>query len=120
MPYPGFPTDAAAPFLAAACLAKGTGVFIETIFDNRYGYVGELLRFGAHIKVEGRMAVVEGVSTLSGAAVKCTDLRGGAALVVAALAAEGETEITALHHIQRGYADLPQTLKNVGAVIEVL
>lgn len=120
MPYPGFPTDAAAPFLAAACLAKGTGVFIETIFDNRYGYVGELLRFGAHIKVEGRMAVVEGVSALSGAAVKCTDLRGGAALVVAALAAEGETEITALHHIQRGYADLPQTLENVGAVIEVL
>lgn len=120
MPYPGFPTDAAAPFLAAACLAKGTGVFIETIFDNRYGYVGELLRFGAHIKVEGRMAVVEGVSALSGAAVKCTDLRGGAALVVAALAAEGETAITALHHIQRGYADLPQTLENVGAVIEVL
>lgn len=117
MPYPGFPTDAAAPFLAAACLADGTSVFIETIFDNRYGYVGELTRFGAHVKAEGRMAVVEGVPTLSGAAVKCTDLRGGAALVIAALAAEGESEITEIRHIFRGYDALEDNLRETGAVI---
>ncbi len=118
-PYPGFPTDAAAPFLAAACIASGTSVFIETIFDNRYGYVGELTRFGAHIKAEGRMAVVEGVPSLSGAAVKCTDLRGGAALVIAALAAEGESEITEIQHIFRGYEALPDTLTRVGADIRL-
>lgn len=117
MPYPGFPTDAAAPFLAVACLAAGTGVFIETIFDNRYGYVGELTRFGARIKVEGRMAVVEGVPSLSGASVKCTDLRGGAALAVAALAAEGESEITEIRHILRGYEDMETALQQAGAVI---
>ncbi len=114
-PYPGFPTDAVAPILAAACVAQGTSMFIETIFDNRYGCVGELARFGANIKVEGRMAVVEGKPTLSGAAVQCTDLRGGAALVVAALAAEDTSEITALHHILRGYYALPDTLRAIGA-----
>lgn len=117
MPYPGFPTDAAAPILAAACLADGTSVFVETIFDNRYAYVGELCRFGAHIQVEGRTAVVEGVPALSGAAVKCTDLRGGAALVIAALAAEGESEITELTHIFRGYEKLPRQLSALGAHI---
>ena len=117
MPYPGFPTDAAAPLLAAACLADGTSVFVETIFDNRYGYVDELTRFGARIKVEGRMAVVEGVSALSGAMVKCTDLRGGAALLLAALAAEGESELTEIRHILRGYEAPAETLRRVGAVI---
>lgn len=116
-PHPGFPTDAAAPFVAAACVADGVSVFVETIFDNRFAYVGELARFGAKIKVDGRMAVVEGVPALSGAAVKCTDLRGGAALVIAALAAEDTSEITELQHILRGYDNLPQTLQKAGAVI---
>lgn len=119
-PHPGFPTDAAAPFVAMACLAEGTSMFVETIFDNRYAYADELTRFGAHLKVEGRTAVIEGVPALSGAAVKCTDLRGGAALVIAALAAEGESEITALQHICRGYAALPETLTGVGADIRLI
>lgn len=117
MPYPGFPTDAGAPLMAMACVAEGTSVWIETIFQNRYRHVGELLRLGAHIKTEGRVAVVEGVPFLSGAAVECTDLRGGAALVVAALAAEGTTEIGALSHLDRGYADLEQKLSALGASV---
>lgn len=118
-PHPGFPTDAAAPFVAAACVANGVSVFVETIFDNRFAYVGELTRFGAKIQVDGRMAVIEGVPTLSGAAVKCTDLRGGAALVVAALAAEDASEISEVQHILRGYDALPQTLQKAGAVITI-
>ncbi len=118
-PYPGFPTDAAAPFVAAACLAEGTSIFVETIFDNRYAYADELTRFGAHLKVEGRTAVIEGVHSLSGATARCTDLRGGAALVIAALAAEGNSEISALQHIFRGYADLPETLCRLGASVRL-
>ena len=117
MPYPGFPTDAQAPLMAMACLADGTSVFIETIFENRYKHAGELMRLGAKIKVEGRVAVVEGVPMLSGAPVECTDLRGGAALVVAALAAEGHTEITCLTHLDRGYEELEDCLARTGAVI---
>lgn len=117
MPYPGFPTDAQAPVMAMTCLADGTSVFIENIFENRYKHASELLRMGARIKVEGRVAVVEGVPVLSGAPVECTDLRGGAALVVAALAAEGETEITGLHHLDRGYEALETCLTEAGAVI---
>ncbi|MBQ9859665.1 MAG: UDP-N-acetylglucosamine 1-carboxyvinyltransferase [Clostridia bacterium] len=117
MPYPGFPTDAAAPLLAAACVAEGTTVFVENIFENRYRYVDELARMGARIQVDGRVAVVEGVPRLQGASVACTDLRGGAALVVAALAAGGETTVTALHHLDRGYDDLVGCLQGVGARI---
>ncbi|MCI9415298.1 MAG: UDP-N-acetylglucosamine 1-carboxyvinyltransferase [Clostridiales bacterium] len=117
MPYPGFPTDAQAPVMAMTCVAQGTSVFIETIFDNRYRHVDELSRLGARIKVEGRVAVVEGVPRLSGAQVECTDLRGGAALVIAALAADGETEITALQHLDRGYDGLEEGLSNLGASI---
>lgn len=120
MPYPGFPTDAAAPLLATACLAEGTVVFVETIFDNRYAYVNELTRFGARVKVEGHMALVEGVSSLSGAAVKCTDLRGGAALLLAALAAEGDSELSEIHHLLRGYEAPAETLRRVGAGIRYL
>lgn len=119
MPHPGFPTDAAAPILAATCTAKGVSVFIETIFDNRFNYIGELARLGAKAKVDGRIAVIEGVPTLYGGGVKCTDLRGGAALVVAALGAEGTSEITELHHILRGYDSLPESLALVGAEIEI-
>ncbi len=117
MPYPGFPTDAAAPLVAAACVADGTSVFVESIFENRYKYVDELARMGAHIRVDGRVAVVEGVAALQGATVACTDLRGGAALVIAALAASGETTISALRHIDRGYENLTACLKAVGADI---
>ncbi len=115
MPYPGFPTDGAAPLLAAACMARGTSVFIEGIFENRYKYVDELARMGARIRVDGRVAVVEGVPHLQGAEVTCTDLRGGAALVVAALAADGETAIAALQHLDRGYEGLEGCLQAVGA-----
>ena len=114
MPYPGFPTDAAAPLLAAATVADGTSVFVENIFECRYKYVGELHRMGARIKTEGRVAVIEGVSALSGAAVDCTDLRGGAALVIAALAAEGRSAIGELHHLDRGYAALESGLTALG------
>lgn len=117
LPYPGFPTDAQALLMAMSCVAEGTSVFIETIFESRYKHVGELMRLGAHIKVEGRVAVVEGVEQLSAAPVECTDLRGGAALVLAALCARGKTEITALHHLERGYEALTESLQNVGATI---
>lgn len=118
LPYPGFPTDAAAPLLAMSCVAEGTSVFVETIFEGRYKYVDELRRLGAHIKTEGRIAVTEGVPRLQGAAVDCTDLRGGAALVVAALAAEGESTIGNLIHLDRGYEALDTVLKTAGAHIE--
>ena len=117
LPYPGFPTDAQALVMAATTVAAGTSVFVETMFESRYNHVSELLRLGARIKVEGRVAVVEGTAALSGAAVACTDLRGGAALVVAALAAEGVTEITELHHLYRGYDGLADGLSAAGARI---
>ncbi len=117
MPYPGFPTDAGAPLLAAACVGVGTTLFVESIFENRFKYVDELTRLGARVRVDGRVAVVEGVPALHGASVACTDLRGGAALVVAALAARGQTRITALQHLDRGYDALTACLQAVGAHI---
>lgn len=115
LPYPGFPTDGAAPLLAAACVGQGTSLFIETIFASRYRYVDELARMGAHIRVDGRVAVVEGVDTLRGATVCCTDLRGGAALLVAALTATDTTEITEISHLDRGYEDPVGCLTALGA-----
>ncbi len=117
MPYPGFPTDAQAPVMAMATVAAGTGVFIENIFDSRYKHVSELVRMGAQIKTEGRMAVVEGVPALHGAKVCCTDLRGGAALLVAGLAAQGTTEIGRLCHLDRGYVAPERMLTALGADI---
>lgn len=117
MPYPGFPTDAQAPVMAMTTVADGTSMFVENIFESRYKHVGELLRLGANIKVEGRVAVVEGVERLSGAAVEATDLRGGAALVVAGLAAQGVTEVTGLHHLDRGYECIEKNLAALGAEI---
>ena len=116
-PYPGFPTDAQAPLMAA--LAGGTGctVFVENMFESRYRHVDELIRMGADIRVEGRVAVVYGVSRLHGATVMASDLRGGAALVVAALGAEGTTTVTGLHHIDRGYQSLEYDLQRLGAQI---
>ncbi len=119
MPYPGFCTDAQSIMLAMSCVAEGTSVFIETIFESRYKQVGELVRMGADIKVEGRMAVVQGVSQLQGAQVSCTDLRGGAALAIAALAARGESRLDCVHHIDRGYEYFVDNLKKLGAQIAI-
>ena len=117
MPYPGFPTDAQAPVMAMTTVADGTSVYIENIFESRYKHAGELMRMGAKIKIEGRVAVVEGVPRIYGSQVECTDLRGGAALVVAGLAADGLTEVTHLHHIDRGYERLEDNLRQLGAFI---
>ena len=116
-PYPGFPTDAQAILMAALLRSRGTTVFVENMFDNRYRHVDELCRMGADISVEGRVAVVTGVPRLSGAAVRCTDLRGGAALLVAGLAAEGETAIEEVQHICRGYEDPVRDLAALGGEI---
>ena len=118
MPYPGFPTDAQSPMMALSCVADGTSVYVENIFESRYKHAGELARMGAHIKIEGRVAVVEGVEKLHGATVVCTDLRGGASLVTAALVAEGTSEITQISHIERGYQDFDKNLACLGAKIE--
>ena len=116
-PYPGFPTDAQAVLMAALLRSRGTTVFEENIFENRYRHVDELTRMGADIRVAGRVAVVTGTETLHGAAVRCTDLRGGAALCVAALAAEGKTHISETGHIDRGYQDIVGDLRALGADI---
>ena len=113
-PYPGFPTDAQAPTMAALCTAAGSTVFVETMFDSRYRHVAELCRMGADIVTEGRVAVVRGVDRLHGARVTATDLRGGGALAVAALAAEGDTILTGVHHIDRGYEALEEMLRQLG------
>lgn len=113
-PYPGFPTDAQPPILASVLCAMGTTVFVENIFENRYRFAGELARMGANIAIEGRVAMVIGVKKLKGARVSATDLRGGAALVVAALSAEGESRISQVDHIDRGYDSIEQTLREIG------
>ncbi|MCI9120921.1 MAG: UDP-N-acetylglucosamine 1-carboxyvinyltransferase [Oscillibacter sp.] len=114
-PYPGFPTDAQAILMAALLRSRGATVFEENMFENRYRHVDELTRMGANIRVFGRTAVVSGVERLYGAPVRCTDLRGGAALCVAALAAEGETCVSETSHIARGYEDLARDLRALGA-----
>jgi len=117
MPYPGFPTDAQAIFMAALSRAEGTSVFEETIFENRFRHVDALVKMGADIQTAGRIAVVHGVKQLHGAAVSATDLRGGAALLVAGLGAQGETILTEISHIDRGYDSPEILLSDVGAVI---
>lgn len=117
MPYPGFPTDIQSPFMAMSALAKGTSVFIETIFENRFQHVDELVRMGADIKVDGRNAVIRGVKKLQGANVIARELRGGAALVVAALAADGVTTIVGKEYIDRGYEDIEKNLLSCSARI---
>lgn len=119
MPYPGFPTDAQAPLMAAACTGQGASVFLETIFENRYRHVSELARMGADIRVSGRTALVNGAA-LHGASVRCTDLRGGAALVIAAMAARGESRIEDITHIDRGYEHLAEKLTALGGSIRRL
>ena len=117
-PYPGFPTDAQAPLMAALLRSRGVTVFEENLFTSRYRHVDELIRMGADIRVFGRTAVVTGTEALQGALVRCTDLRGGAALCVAALAAEGKTRITEIGHIDRGYEDIARDLRALGADVK--
>lgn len=116
--YPAFPTDAGPLVIAMLTLAHGTSVFVENIFENRFRYIDELNRLGANIKTEGKVAVIEGVKSLSAAKCVCPDLRGGAALVIAALAANGESEIANISHINRGYDNIVGVLQNVGADIK--
>lgn len=115
LPYPGFPTDMQAQIVAYLTLARGTSIIVETVFESRYKHVEELTRMGANIKLEGRMAVIKGVKRLEGASVYARDLRGGAALVLAGLAAFGETTVNGVKHIDRGYDQIEQKLLQVGA-----
>ncbi len=117
MPHPGFPTDMQPQMSALLTCAKGASMVTESIFDNRFRYVDELRRMGANISVEGRVAVIEGVERLKGAPVKATDLRAGAALIIAALSAEGTSEIFDIFHIERGYENMEVKLRNLGADI---
>lgn len=116
-PYPGFPTDAQPVLMAGLLRSNGSTVFVENIFESRYRHTDELARMGANIRVAGKVAVVNGVEKLHGAAVKCTDLRGGAALVVAGLQAEGTTRISDIHHIDRGYVSIERDFRALGASI---
>ncbi len=117
MPFPGFPTDIQSPFMALATVADGTSVFVENIFENRFRHVDELIRMGADIKVEGRSAVITGVKKLYGANVEAHELRGGAALIMAALAADGKTEISGIEFVDRGYENIEGNLSKCGAKI---
>ncbi|WP_027632601.1 UDP-N-acetylglucosamine 1-carboxyvinyltransferase [Clostridium hydrogeniformans] len=118
MPYPGFPTDMQAQIMSLACLSKGTSIITETVFENRFMHAGELKRMGANIKIDGRCAIIEGVKSLSGCNVKATDLRAGAALILAALCADGVTTINDIYHIDRGYVSIEEKFKKLGANIE--
>ena len=117
-PYPGLATDMQAQFMSLLCRAHGTSVLNETIFENRYMHVPELSRMGAHIETNGRTAIVHGVDTMNGAEVMATDLRASMSLIIAALAATGETEVRRIYHLDRGYERLEEKLQLVGADIE--
>ncbi len=116
--YPGFPTDMQAQFMALNCIAQGASKVTETIFENRFMHVNELVRLGAHIQIDGKVALVEGVTQLSGATVMATDLRASASLVIAGLVAEGETRVDRSYHLDRGYDRMEAKLKTLGADIE--
>jgi UDP-N-acetylglucosamine 1-carboxyvinyltransferase len=118
LPHPGFPTDMQAQYMALMTLASGTSVITETIFENRFMHAAELLRMGARIRLNGRQAVVEGNGVLKGARVQASDLRASASLVLAGLAARGETIIDRVYHIDRGYEKIEEKLRAVGANIE--
>jgi len=118
LPYPGFPTDMQAQFMALMTKSSGTSLITETVFENRFMHADEFKRMGADIKIEGRSVVIEGVKNIYGCPVKATDLRAGAALVIAALVAEGDTEISCVHHIDRGYENIVSKLQSVGAKIQ--
>lgn len=118
MPYPGFPTDMQAQFMALMCIANGTSIIRETIFENRFMHVAELKRMGADIDTEGGVATIRGVAKLKGADVMATDLRASASLIVAGLAAEGRTTIHRLYHLDRGYERIEEKLRGLGAAVE--
>ncbi len=118
MPHPGFPTDLHPPVAVLLALANGTSIINESVWENRFRYVEELRRMGAQVQVDGKIAVFEGVKNLTGACVKCSDLRAGAALVIAGLAAVGTTEIEDIQHIERGYEDIEAKLESLGASIK--
>ena len=120
MPYPGFPTDMQPQIAAVLCLAQGTSVLTEGVWENRYRYVDEFRRMGAHIQVDGKVAVIEGVEQLTGAPVHACDLRAGAAMVIAGLSAHGVTEVDGIYHIERGYETLVEKLSAVGADIRTI
>ena len=118
MPYPGFPTDMQPQIAAVLCLAEGTSILNEGIWDNRYRFADEFRRMGAKIQVDGKIAVIEGVSQLTGAPVRACDLRAGAAMIVAGLAAHGTTEVDQVYYIERGYEDIVEKLSKLGADIQ--
>ena len=120
IPHPGFPTDMQAQFMALDAVAQGTGRIVETIFENRFMHVPELQRMGADIHVDGHTAVVQGVERLDAATVMATDLRASACLVIAALAAQGESVIERIYHLDRGYEHIEAKLSALGAQIERL
>jgi UDP-N-acetylglucosamine 1-carboxyvinyltransferase len=117
MPFPGFPTDMQAQFMALMTIAQGTSVITENVFESRFAHAGDLRRMGADIKIEGRNSIIKGVKKLSAAPVMASDLRGGAALVLAGLVAEGTTEISRVYHIDRGYVKMEEKLRALGANI---
>ncbi|MEO8542455.1 MAG: UDP-N-acetylglucosamine 1-carboxyvinyltransferase [Betaproteobacteria bacterium] len=116
--YPGFPTDMQAQFMALNCISEGTATVTETIFENRFMHVNELVRLGAHIQIDGRRSVVQGVERLSGANIMATDLRASASLVIAGLVAEGQTVVDRIYHLDRGYDRMESKLRGLGADIE--
>ena len=120
LPYPGFPTDMQPQIAVALCMAEGTSVITEGVWDSRYRYVDEIRRMGAKVQVDGKIAVIEGVDKLTGAPVQACDLRAGAAMVIAGLAAQGTTEVDCVHYIERGYEDIVRKLSGVGADIRVV
>ena len=120
LPFPGFPTDMQAQFMALMSIAEGSCVITENVFESRFMFADELKRMGADIDIEGHRAIVRGVAHLEGAPVRCPDLRGGAALVIAGLAAEGETRADDVHHIMRGYEDLTGKLQSLGADVRII
>ena len=117
LPYPGFPTDMQAPMMALLSTVEGTSILTETIFENRFKHAQELRRMGADISINGNTAIIKGVKKLTGAIVEAKDLRAGAALILAALAAEGETHVEGACHVERGYENIENNLVALGANI---
>ena len=120
MPYPGFPTDMQSIFTTLLTIAKGTSIIVENLFENRYKYTQELVRMGAKIEVQGKTAIVKGIRKLYGTTVKATDLRGGAALVMAGISAKGTTKVENIEYILRGYEKFEQKLNNIGVEIKTI
>jgi len=120
LPYPGFPTDLQPQFMALLCTSRGTSMVTETVFENRFQHVSELVRMGARIQIDGNHAIIQGQPYLTGAPVRAADLRAAAALLLAALGARGVTEISGAVHLWRGYSGLEERLQKVGARIQVV